>query len=133
MKKLLLCVLSLFLITGVHACTNKPAADLNQNSVILSSEKAVQDYLKFIEEYDGAQMGNLSPDVTKPDEIQRDYERINNYLMRAEQIEGQMNLVATNNKDQATQIHLAPYFQTIQARIAVLKANKAAYQRMGAQ
>jgi len=133
MKKLLICTLSLLLITGVSACTNKPATDPNQGSITLSSEKAVQDYLKFIEDYDTAKMATLSPDVTKQEEIQRDYNLINAYLLRAEQIEGQMNLVATNNKDQATQIHLAPYFQTIKARIAVLKANKALYLTMGAQ
>lgn len=133
MKKLLICTLSLLLITGVQACTNKPATDPNKNSITLSSEKAVQDYLKFIEDYDTSQMSHLSPDITKPDQIQSDYQLINSYLARAEKIEAQMMLVATNNKDQATQLHLAPYFQTIKARIAVLKGNRATYLRMGAQ
>ena len=133
MKKLLICTLSLLLITGVQACTNKPAVDPNQSSITQSSEQAVKDYLKFIEDYDTAQLGHLSPDVTKPDLIQKDYDLINLYLTRAEQIEGQMNLIAINNKDHATQMQLAAYLPIIKARVAVLKANKGEYLRMGAQ
>lgn len=134
MKKLLICVLSLLLITGVQACTNK-SSDNNQKPAAntQTSEKLVQEYLTFIEQYDNSQMNNLRPDVTKPEEIQKDYKLINSYLAKAENLEARMMVLSTNSNDTATKLHLKPYMDTIKARIAMLKSNRATYLRMGAQ
>ncbi|MGD9580512.1 MAG: hypothetical protein AB7V50_04010 [Vampirovibrionia bacterium] len=134
MKKLIVLTFCLLLITGVTACINtQPTNNQAQSTNSTAAKDIAQEYDQFIKQYDTSQLTQLQPDVTKPDQIQEEYNLITNYLTKAEQIQSKMSLILTNSNEKDTKILLSTYMDTLNARIAVLKANKATYLRMGAQ
>lgn len=136
MKKVFLVLIFLCLLPGIQGCTstgNNNQQNVGQNGSQESSEDILKDYHAFIQKFDEARMGDMRPDITKPDQMQLEYQAINTLLIEAESIEQRMLMALQTSSDVKTQAQLKPYSGIITARVATLKTNKATYQSMGAQ
>lgn len=136
MKRVLSCLLAISLITILHACTTSsntttpPAPVQSVNTV--TPEQIMQKYFAFIQKFDAAGVANMRIDVTTPDQNKANYRLIVSLLSEAEAIRNEMSGELAKNQDVKVQAQIKPYLPIMEARVAALTNNKAAFEAYGA-
>jgi hypothetical protein len=128
MKNYLFIILSLcFMVVAFQACSDKAQQPAQQSQAI----PTLENYHQFKASYDAANVQNMRPDVMNPDLSKADYQKLVELENQATAVKAEFDRVLSNDPDLQTQAMLKPYIQTLNARLMVLRSNKAAYERMG--